>query len=58
MAPEPSWSVIRPTPKIPPVRRGTNKRRAKARGMHMSQFWSMDEGDRALTYAISKAGRR
>jgi hypothetical protein len=43
---------------IPPVRRGTHKRRAKAGGMHMATFWAMDAADRELTYALSKAGRR
>jgi hypothetical protein len=58
MADEPTWPVIRPNPKIPAVRRGTSKRRAKARGMHMSQFWAMDPAERQITYQISRAGRR
>lgn len=56
----PEWAELRPTPKVPAVRRGTNKagRRGKARGMHMSQFFAMSDEERRMTYEISKAGRR
>lgn len=51
------WGPIKKV-KIPPVRRGTSRRRAKAGGMHMSKFWAMSAEDRQMTHAISKAGRR
>lgn len=55
--PNPGWGEIK-AQKIPPVRRGTSKRRARAGGMHMGTFWKMDEAERQLTYAISRVGRR
>lgn len=55
--PNPEWGEIKKRP-IPPVRRGTSKRRVKGRGMHMSEFWAMDPAERQITYEISKAGRR
>lgn len=52
---DPEWGPIQP---IPPVRRGTSKRRARSRGMHMSQFFAMSDAERQITYEISKVGRR
>lgn len=51
----PEWGPIQP---IPPVRRGTSKRRARSRGMHMGQFFAMSDEERRMTYEISKVGRR
>lgn len=44
--------------RIPPVRRGTTKRRAAARGMHMSDLFGMRDGERQITHKISERGRR
>lgn len=45
-------------PRIPGVRRGTHRRRARAVGMHMSTFWAANDADRRMMHEISKAGRR
>lgn len=52
-----AWGEIKPK-KIPPVRRGTHRRRARAIGMHMSTFWQADQADREIMYQLSRAGRR
>jgi hypothetical protein len=56
-APNPEWAPIQKI-KIPAVRRGTSRRRAKAGGMHMSTFWQQPEEERQMIHAISRAGRR
>lgn len=55
--PKPAWGDIKPQV-IPPVRRGTHKRRARNTSMHMGTFWQLSHEDRQMEYAISKAGRR
>lgn len=51
---DPNWSELKPV-HIPAVRRGTSRRRCKHGGTH---FFNLPVEERAMSHAISRAGRR
>lgn len=53
-APNSDWLELKPIT-IPPVRRGTSKRRARHGGTHI---FNLPVEERAMSHAISRAGRR